>query len=127
MVIDAELDGVETVLPLRAIVQCRRVLDRRDLAEIDVVVFELGRPIGSEHVFDAGAGGPRRDQDYEFAFSTIVPTLQAVSPADDVDVNAAGGQDNITVVVGRVIDQEPPKSFIKRLLRRSDSLNVVTG
>ena len=41
--------------------------------------------------------------------------------------NAAGGQDNITVVVGRVIDQEPPKSFIKRLLRRSDSLNVVTG
>ena len=40
--------------------------------------------------------------------------------------NAAGGQDNITVVVGRVIDQEPPKSFIKRLLRRSDSLNVVT-
>ena len=40
--------------------------------------------------------------------------------------NDAGGQDNITVVVGRVVDKQPNAGLLKRLLRRSDSLNVVT-
>ncbi len=41
--------------------------------------------------------------------------------------NAAGGQDNITVVVGRVVDKQPNAGLLKRLLRRSDSLDVITG
>ena len=40
--------------------------------------------------------------------------------------NEAGGPDNITVVVGRVVDKQPNAGLLKRLLRRSDSLNVVT-
>ena len=40
--------------------------------------------------------------------------------------NEAGGPDNITVVVGQVVDKQPNAGFLKRLLRRSDSLNVVT-
>jgi protein phosphatase len=41
--------------------------------------------------------------------------------------NDAGGQDNITVVVGRVVDKQPNVGLLKRLLSRSNSLNVVTG
>ena len=40
--------------------------------------------------------------------------------------NDAGGQDNITVVVGRVVDKQPNAGLLKRLLRRNDSLTVVT-
>ena len=40
--------------------------------------------------------------------------------------NDAGGQDNITVVVGRVVDKQPNSGLLKRLLRRNDSLTVVT-
>ena len=41
--------------------------------------------------------------------------------------NDAGGQDNITVVVGRAVDQEPKAGLIGRLMRRSKPLEVVTG
>ena len=41
--------------------------------------------------------------------------------------NDAGGQDNITVVIGRVVDQEPRTGLVGRLLRRSKPLEVVTG
>ena len=41
--------------------------------------------------------------------------------------NDAGGHDNITVVVGRAVDQEPSTGLVGRLLHRSKSLEVVTG
>ena len=41
--------------------------------------------------------------------------------------NDAGGPDNITVVVARVVDQERKPGGISRLLRRSKPLDVVTG
>jgi protein phosphatase len=41
--------------------------------------------------------------------------------------NDAGGQDNITVVIGRVVDQEPRTGLVGRLLRRTKPLEVVTG
>jgi len=54
----ADFDDVEAVLPLRAVGGIGRILDRGCLAEIDVIVLGLGRPVRGEHVFDAGAGGP---------------------------------------------------------------------
>src|ERR1700760_4433807 len=55
MIADAGLDGVDGVLPFHD----RRGLDaHRALAEIDVVVLDLGRPAWCKHVFGAGADGP---------------------------------------------------------------------
>ena len=53
-VVDAGLDGVKGVVPIRAVGRRIAVLDRA-LAKVDVVVFQLAGPVPSEHVFNAGA------------------------------------------------------------------------